>query len=631
MQDTSLQPSFPVSKTDRIDRKTRILIVDDQQFVRRMLTHSLEQEAGFEIVGLAESGAEALQCIEALQPDIALVDVEMPNMDGITLTQHISDRAPKTKVLVLSMHDEDAYIRRALQAGAKGYLLKNTPAEELSHAIRFVMRGYLQLGPGLYEKLERDANSLLIHFPGQALQNTDSVLPVVAPSVPLAEVDRLEVDAMDIAWDDWTVETRELVETLPKPWTRGFIYIVLLLTVIILPWSAFAEVEEVGTAKGRLEPRGQTIRLDSPVEGTVAQIYVKEGQTVQKGQLLMALKTDLVDADVQQEQVKQEGFLNRQTQLMMIKTQLESSLSSARQQFQSQANSQLAEVRKVEQQQETLQDAVKLTQTLLTKDQEKITNLRNLANQGVIPRTQVDDAERIMIQNQQQLQKTLGDIKQVAAERQKQVSAYQKILEDEKVASLEKQKQIQEVISQMTDLQSERSQSLQRVRSLRLQQKQRSIYAATSGVIFQLPIQHPGAVMKVGDPVAQIAPKAAKLILRAQMATKDAGFIQKGLPVKLKFDAYPFQDYGIVPGTLSWIAPNSTVATPTPTSSPTQSTALKFDLEVELAQLQITAKGRSIQLQSGQTATADVVVRKRRVLDIFLDPFRQLKKGGLQL
>jgi hemolysin D len=144
-----------------------------------------------------------------------------------------------------------------------------------------------------------------------------------------------------------------------------------------------------------------------------------------------------------------------------------------------------------------------------------------------------------------------------------------------------------------------------------------------NGTIFQLPIQNPGAVVQPGTLVAQIAPQGAKMVLRSQIASQDMGFLKVGLPVKVKLDAYPFQDYGVIPGRLTWIAPDSKVV------QAGQTQREVFELEIELAQPYIEAGDKRIQLTPGQTATAEVVVRQRRVIDFLTDPFKQLQKGGL--
>ena len=131
----------------------QILIVDDQNFTREAVKSILEQESDFEIVGLAENGVKALEKIATIAPDIAVVDLEMPEMNGFVLTEKIKQRFPQTKVVILSSCDDHASINYAVKAGAKGYLLKSTSGAELTDTIRYVQRGYFQLGPGLFEKL----------------------------------------------------------------------------------------------------------------------------------------------------------------------------------------------------------------------------------------------------------------------------------------------------------------------------------------------------------------------------------------------------------------------------------------------------------------------------------------------
>lgn len=131
----------------------RILLVDDQAIIREALKVLLEQEQDFEIVGTANNGQAAIEQVDALRPDILLIDILMPGMDGVTATQIICQRFPETKVIVLSGHDDEEYLANALRAGAKGYLLKTTGGQDLASTIRAVQRGHGQLGPGLFEKM----------------------------------------------------------------------------------------------------------------------------------------------------------------------------------------------------------------------------------------------------------------------------------------------------------------------------------------------------------------------------------------------------------------------------------------------------------------------------------------------
>lgn len=131
----------------------RLLLVDDQSLVRDGIKAMLNIEPDLEVIGTACNGETAIQQVEALHPDIVLMDVRMPGMDGKDATRIITNRFPSVKVIVLSTYDDDEYINEAIQAGAKGYLLKDMASEELADAIRFAHRGYTQLAPGLLEKL----------------------------------------------------------------------------------------------------------------------------------------------------------------------------------------------------------------------------------------------------------------------------------------------------------------------------------------------------------------------------------------------------------------------------------------------------------------------------------------------
>ncbi len=131
----------------------KLLLVDDQSLIRQGLTALLELEPDIEIVGQAENGDIALKILPELNPDVVLIDVRMPIMDGVATTREIKTHFPNVKVLVLTTFDDDEYVQSALQNGAMGYLLKDTPSEELAIAIRAVNKGYTQLGPGIVKKL----------------------------------------------------------------------------------------------------------------------------------------------------------------------------------------------------------------------------------------------------------------------------------------------------------------------------------------------------------------------------------------------------------------------------------------------------------------------------------------------
>lgn len=136
----------------------RLLLVEDQEIVRRGLRTILELDPEFQVVAEAGNGQQAFDQLKALQeldrfPDVVLMDIRMPIMNGVTATQQICQHYPQTKILMLTTFDDAKYIAEALRFGAKGYLLKDTPPEELAEAIRSLHKGYTQFGPGILERL----------------------------------------------------------------------------------------------------------------------------------------------------------------------------------------------------------------------------------------------------------------------------------------------------------------------------------------------------------------------------------------------------------------------------------------------------------------------------------------------
>lgn len=131
----------------------RVLIVDDQQLIREGIASLLSIQEGIEVVGIATNGREAVDQALALSPDIILMDVRMPVMDGVSATAEVRRQLKDCRVLMLTTFDDEAYIVQALEAGASGYLLKDMPATDLAQAIKLSHAGVYQLDPAVASKL----------------------------------------------------------------------------------------------------------------------------------------------------------------------------------------------------------------------------------------------------------------------------------------------------------------------------------------------------------------------------------------------------------------------------------------------------------------------------------------------
>ena len=127
----------------------RVLVVDDQEIARHGLQLILKHEAGIEVIGTARNGQEALELVDQMRPDVALMDLKMPVLNGIQATRQIGEKYPQVKVLVLTTYDADEWVFDAIRAGACGYLLKDSEGAEIVRAVRGAVTGEVRIDPAV--------------------------------------------------------------------------------------------------------------------------------------------------------------------------------------------------------------------------------------------------------------------------------------------------------------------------------------------------------------------------------------------------------------------------------------------------------------------------------------------------
>jgi DNA-binding NarL/FixJ family response regulator len=140
--------------------KTRIVIIDDHQLFREGVKRILDFEEDFEVVAEGADGSEVLSIVEQYKPDVVIMDINMPNINGIEATRQLVKTYPNTKVLILSIHDDENYVTHALQTGAMGYLLKEMDADALIEAVRVVAEGGSYLHPKVTHNLVKEYRRL---------------------------------------------------------------------------------------------------------------------------------------------------------------------------------------------------------------------------------------------------------------------------------------------------------------------------------------------------------------------------------------------------------------------------------------------------------------------------------------
>jgi hemolysin D len=319
----------------------RILIVDDQKSIRERLRYILESESDLEIVGTVNNGYDAIEQVKNIEPDVVLMDMEMPDIDGVLATRIIaqSELGEKVKVLVLSSHDSSQYVSRSIRAGAKGYLLKGASAEEIRDAVRFVYRGYTQIAPGLFEQFIPDATShhtpltRTSIMPSRSLPNelngldnselmitgfniqrrvpasVPATIPAANPGPLILDIEPTHIGSKSLSW----LQVGALL--LSGLGLAGFIYFVRQGLRQPLPTITAAEqtkqLQETPFT-GKVESL-QVGRINSTTPGFVQEVKVKVGQQVRIGEVLMTLRNVEAERSLQEKaQQQQQQAINQQ-------------------------------------------------------------------------------------------------------------------------------------------------------------------------------------------------------------------------------------------------------------------------------------------------------------------------------
>ena len=646
---------------------TRILIVDRQNLSSELLRTQLKPEPEIDVIGTVHTERATFEVIQNHMPDVVIIDFDVPEIDGLSLVKRINDNFPAVKTLVFTSQDRLFKVNKALALGAEGFLIKNSHAEEVKNILSTIISD------------RSDDTKLQLPIPADPVPASDSVaISKYEPSnsdmsaiVPA----KSELPAVIAEQEDWSAATKDLMDALPRVWTRGLLYFLVIGTGILLPWSVLTKVDQTGTARGRLEPKDKVIELDAPVAAKISAINVKEGQEVKKGAILAELESEIVNSELEQLKDKRSGLVQRLNQLELMKNQGETTLltkgdetqsrqlekqsqvAQAQQNFntlkalyESQKSEKLAQIEQAKQQINSSTAARKEAELTLIGAREKAQRYESAYKEGVISQDRFLDIQQQAKENQERLVQATSAVEQARSRLKEQQSSYENLIKNSeaeikqaqlrleeqksgdqtiaasgKLEQIQVKEQLQELESQIASTKTELAQTDKQIESGQFQLKQRQLLAPADGIVFHIPARGKGAVVQPGEKMIEIAPQNSNLILKAQIPPTDSGFLKPGMPVKVKFDAYPFQDYGVSDGELISVSPDSKV-TETP-----QGQQETYELKVELDKPYILDEGKPVQLTPGQTATAEVVIRQRRVIDFFIDPFKKLQQDGVKL
>jgi HlyD family secretion protein len=445
------------------------------------------------------------------------------------------------------------------------------------------------------------------------------------------------------ALEDHSEEGVGILTAEPWRYTRAVIYTMVGLVLCGLIWSFFGRADVLVTAPGTLAPASEVRRVYAPIDGELANIYIAEGQPVLKGDVVARLYArgaieaarNALEARLKLEDAEREWKEFPQKKALL--DQRVAALKDAMDTEERQHQRRLAE------------GTSKVTEGQRAQSQEARTNLEDARRAAAAAKDEAGKYERLFalpggggvsqlqVEGKRNAAKAAENAVTAAQARVSELSARQSLEFSEAKSQLETsgqqlsslRLQYEAATRDATNVEEKLKLQVQTARlvadaAARIQFENIDkdnflrIVAPVDGVITDVTSTQPGDKIQANTPLGGIAPKNARPILKIEIAEQDRGFLREGLPVQLKFNAFPYQRYGLIDGTLQYISPATKASALT--KQPVYEGRITLDRD------HYTVGDTTYPLRYGMTATSEIVVRKRRLIDVALDPFRQI--GG---
>jgi HlyD family secretion protein len=584
----------------------RIIITDDDLFIRQILSAYLKSEQDLEIVATADNGKTAIELVDRLKPDIILLDLEMPEMDGISVSKIICQQYPQTKVVILSSHEREDYVTEAIEVGAVGYLFKNITPEDLTQTIRLIHKGYLQIAPGLSSQLSSsiaatnsptNVSTIYNHYP-TSVQNSLNALPTVALDEFIPPLDRF---------------------------TNGSGKILFALFGVAIVLTNILKYQSTVKAPAVVRPIGDLRVVQAATSGTVRSINVRENQMVKTGAIIATLD----DSQLQTQQLQLQASVRQaQQQLKQIDRQInnlnrqiaakkraterlavsgEANLSLKRRGYREQKISTQAELKKAN-------AAAKLAK-------EELARYRKLVNTGAISRLQISEKEAA-------LQAALARVEQVKATLNPSSAgvtiATEKIAQEQaegEATIAEFDRDRENLIEQKITVQKQLDGDRQELQQVTINRQKAIVRAPITGIIQQLSLRNQQQFVSAGETITQVAPSQTPLLVKTSIASGDINKIAKGQTVQLRIFSCPYTDYGTLSGTIDTIAPD--ISNPQNLGMVGEDKGT-YEVTIQPKYLAWMGNKRECRIQSGMGAIADIITEEETVFTFLLRKARLL-------
>lgn len=445
------------------------------------------------------------------------------------------------------------------------------------------------------------------------------------------------------ALEDHSAEGIAILTAEPRRYMLAAVVVMAALVAAALVWSFFGHADVIVTAPGTLWPKSEVRRFYAPIDGELENIYIAEGQPVLKGDVVARLNargaieaaTNALDAQLKLEAAEREWkeFPEKRALMERRAAALKEAVAVEERQHATrlaEGTSKLAQGQQAQlQEARTNLDDARRARDAAKQEADKFARLFALPGGGGISQLQVESKKNALEAAENALRVAQSRISELTARQSLETGQARAQLEtsgqgltslrlqyeaaEKEVANAEEKLRLQVQTARLV------ADAAARIRFENIDKDNfLLIIAPVDGVITDVTSTQPGDKIQANAPLGGIAPKNARPILKVEIAEHDRAFLKEGLPVKLKFNAFPYQRYGLINGGLEYISP---ATKPSP-----QSKLPVYEGRITLDRDHYLVGDTRYPLRYGMSATAEVIVRERRLIDLALDPFRNI--GG---
>ena len=464
-----------------------------------------------------------------------------------------------------------------------------------------------------------------VRVTSSAIQNLDAVrelFPEVTENLFGGDRTTQPAELLDTNTSGWSESLQTVLAQPPATFSRQLICLGLVAVGVFGTWACVGRMQEVSSATGELVPQGETYKIQPVATGEINHVVVAEGDRVRQGDLLFTIESTLLENEIARLEMTSSATRTelRQVQSLIEKTRRE----NLAQQQSAEADIQAKRATR-EQSLASAQTSEGLMVSLADEAsayEERLERLSGLEAQGAISREYLFEVEQGVRDRHKNLRQMSGELTQGLSQIQQMEAELAQTRAIAQQIALSGEQALQKLIVEAGQLEAALADTTLQIEEVQTRLAQTRVKSPADGIISSLEIDNVGEFAQPGITLAEIVPNDTPLVLSTLVPQSKAGLIEPDMPVKIKLDAFPYQNYGVLSGTVLSISPDVK-------QSPDTSSG--YQVEIALEQDYVLHEGSSVSLQVGQTATADIVVRRRRIIDLVLDPIRRLRADELTL